>query len=186
MSTTTATTTTKRDTTILSIFITNLGRYNEGALVGEWVSLPADEDDLQAVYERIGIDGVRYEEVFISDYESDIGLEVGEYENINDLNELAERLEALDSYDFELVGALIGSGYYTTEEAIKTIENGDYSYYPDCNSMADVAEQYIYETGLLHGIPDSIARYFDFEAFGRDMEYDGTWIEFNNGYICVY
>lgn len=121
MSTTTATTT-KRNSAILSIFITNLGRYNEGALVGEWVSLPADEDDLQAVYDRIGIDGVRYEEVFITDYESEIGLKVGEYENINDLNELAERLEALDSYDFDLVGALIGSGYYTTEEAIEKIE----------------------------------------------------------------
>lgn len=184
-----STTTTRRRSTeaaILSIFITNLGRYNEGALVGEWVSLPADEDDLQAVYDRIGIDGLRYEEVFISDYESDIGLEVGEYENINDLNELAERLEALDSYDFDLVGALIGSEMFSAEEALKIVEDGDFSYYPGCRDMADVAEQYINETGMLDGVPDSIARYFDFEAFGRDMEYDGTWIEADDGFICVY
>lgn len=183
---TTTTTTAKRDTTILSIFLTNLGRYNEGTLVGEWVNLPVDSDDLEAVYERIGIDGVHYEEVFISDYESDIGLKVGEYENIDDLNDLVERLEALDSYEFDLVGALIGSGVYTAEEALEIVENGDYSYYPGCNNMADVAEQYIEETGMLDGIPDSIARYFDFEAFGRDMKYDGTWIEADDGYICVY
>lgn len=39
---------------------------------------------------------------------------------------------------------------------------------------------------MLDGVPDSIARYFDFEAFGRDMEYDGTWIETDDGFICVY
>ena len=33
-------------------FVTNLGKYNEGELVGDWFSFPIDEED---VAERIGL-----------------------------------------------------------------------------------------------------------------------------------
>ena len=36
-------------------FVTNLGKYNEGMLVGEWVKLPTTEEEMQKVFERIGI-----------------------------------------------------------------------------------------------------------------------------------
>lgn len=36
-------------------FITNLGRYNEGDLVGEWVKFPTTPEELQNVFDRIGI-----------------------------------------------------------------------------------------------------------------------------------
>lgn len=36
-------------------FITNLGKYNEGELVGEWVKFPTTSEELQKVFERIGI-----------------------------------------------------------------------------------------------------------------------------------
>ena len=38
----------------ISIYLTNLGKYNEGFLIGEWVSLPVDEDELNEVFKRIG------------------------------------------------------------------------------------------------------------------------------------
>lgn len=82
---------------MLRIYLTNLGKYNEGMLIGEWVDLPVSEEELEKVFKRIGIND-EYEEYFITDYESDIdGLKVGEYENVDDLNELAEALEDLDS-----------------------------------------------------------------------------------------
>lgn len=54
-------------------YITNLGKYNEGELVGEWVKFPTTPEELQNVFERIGIGskdefGCTYEEWFISDY----------------------------------------------------------------------------------------------------------------------
>ena len=36
-------------------FITNLGKYNEGFLVGEWVQFPVTNEEMQAVFKRIGI-----------------------------------------------------------------------------------------------------------------------------------
>ena len=76
---------------MLKIYLTNLGKYNEGELLGEWVELPVDEEELQEVFKRIGIssepdaEGNYYEEYFITDYETDFDLQIGEYENINKL-----------------------------------------------------------------------------------------------------
>ena len=36
-------------------FITNLGKYNEGELVGEWVKFPTTTEELKEVFKRIGI-----------------------------------------------------------------------------------------------------------------------------------
>ena len=49
---------------------TNLGKYNEGELVGEWVSFPVSADEMKAVLDRIQIGhpddfGIPYEEIFI-------------------------------------------------------------------------------------------------------------------------
>ena len=78
----------------IKIAITNLGKYNEGELAFEWMTLPADEDELQDALQAIGIDGKRYEEYFISDYEAPFP--IGEYESIAKLNEVAEKLEEVD------------------------------------------------------------------------------------------
>ena len=55
-------------------YITNLGKYNEGDLVGEWVKFPTTPEHLQEVFKRIGIGstdefGQPYEEWFITDYD---------------------------------------------------------------------------------------------------------------------
>ena len=68
----------------MKIFITNLGRYNEGYLVGKWVKLPVCEDVLDKVLKEIGIDEY-YEEYFITDYENEIigiGDVISEYHQI--------------------------------------------------------------------------------------------------------
>ena len=39
----------------MRIFLTNLGKYNEGSLAGEWLKLPCTKEELNAVLQRIGI-----------------------------------------------------------------------------------------------------------------------------------
>ena len=81
----------------MKIFVTNLGRYNEGYLVGKWVKLPVSEDKLNEVLKEIGINEY-YEEYFITDCENYIiGLNdvISEYSSVQALNSLAQRLEEL-------------------------------------------------------------------------------------------
>ena len=163
-------------TTLLKVFITNLGKYNEGELIGEWVSLPVDESELEEVLERIGINE-EYEEYFITDFETEIdGLNVDEYSNIEELNELAAQLESLDEYDIEKVGAIIEAYGTELQEAIENIDN--YTYYSGM-SLEDVAYEIVEEC---YELPEIAQRYFDYEAFARDLGFDG-YTETTNGVI---
>ena len=158
----------------MKIFLTNLGKYNEGELVGEWVEFPLSQEELQEVFDHIGINE-EYEEYFITDYECDL-YEVGEYENIDKLNDIAERIEKLDGEERNVVKALIQKLDYTLDEAIEKVNNGDYRIYYDCDDMEDVAYQVVEECGYLENVPDDVARYFDYESFGRELEIEGNYI----------
>ena len=101
---------------MLEAFVTNLGRYNEGYLDGEYLKLPATTEDVQALLKRIHVDGVRYEEIFITDYETDIsGLHdcLGEYESIDELNYLASMLDDMDEGEQAKFEAALSYGDYT-------------------------------------------------------------------------
>lgn len=162
-------------TTLLNIFITNLGKYNEGELIGEWVELPVTDEELEAVYERIGINE-QYEEVFITDYETELeGLKVGEYDNIEELNELIKELDELDEYDLEKVEAIFEAYSSDIKSAIENIDN--YTYYSGM-SLDDLAYELVEEINL----PEFAERYFDYDAFARDLELDG-YTETSNGVI---
>lgn len=99
-------------------FVTNLGKYNEGELVGEWVQFPTTEDKMKEVFERIGIGskdefGQVYEEWFITDYDCSIhGVSnlLGEYENLDKLNYLASRLDEMSRSELEHFVAIMDSG----------------------------------------------------------------------------
>lgn len=168
----------------MKIYLTNLGKYNEGELVGEWVELPVSEEELSEVFDRIGINE-EYEEYFIADYECDF-YEVEEYENLDTLNEIAERIEELDEVGSKVVKALMSELGYTLDEALDKVNNGDYRIYYDCEDMADVAYQVVDECGYLNNVPDNVARYFDYESFGRDLDLEGTYISANDEIIEVY
>lgn len=159
---------------MMNIYLTNLGKYNEGELIGEWVELPVSQEELQKVFERIGINE-EYEEYFITDYECDF-YEVGEYESLDTLNEIAERIEELGEEESEVVKALMSELGYTLNEAIDKVNSGDYRIYSDCDDMADIAYQVVEECGYLNNVPDNVARYFDYESFGRDLGIEGTYI----------
>ena len=84
--------------------------------MGETLKSPATTEEVQALLKRIGVDGVRYEEIFITSFDGDVlGLydHLGEYESIDELNHLAHVLSDLDQSDIEKFEAVIDSGEYT-------------------------------------------------------------------------
>lgn len=164
---------------MMRIYLTNLGKYNEGELVGEWVELPVSDEELQEVFKRIGINE-EYEEYFITDYECEF-YEIGEYENISTLNEIAEQLEGLDEETEQVVKAMMSECGYTLDEAIEQANAGNYHIYCNCEDMTDVAYAVVEGCGYLNNVPETVARYFDYEAFGRDLGIEGTFIFLDNG-----
>ena len=107
----------------------------------------------------------------IPNYETDIaGIEIGEWSSIDELNELAEALEELDENDREVIEALLEAGY-DLEEAME--KKDDCIVWTNCNDMSDVAYEYCQMSGMFENVPDFVERYFDYDAFGRDMDLEG-------------
>ena len=49
--------------TVFEAYITNLGKYAEGQLVGETLKFPATTEEVQSLLKNIGVDGVRYHHI---------------------------------------------------------------------------------------------------------------------------
>ena len=96
--------------TVFEAYITNLGKYAEGQLVGETLKFPATTEEVQSLLKNIGVDGVRYEEFFITAFDGDVmGLYdyLTEYENLDELNHLAHLISELDSDEIETLEAAL-------------------------------------------------------------------------------
>ena len=174
-------------------FITNLGKYNEGELVGEWVKFPTTAEELKEVFKRIGIGqkddfGHPYEEWFITDYDCYVdGLydKLGEYENLDELNYLASKLDEMDQSDYAKFQAAMEIGDYTNslQEIINLTENLDcYEIYPNIEDYEDLGRYYIEELEVTQ-VPAHLQNYIDYEAYGRDvaLEENGTFTD--QGYV---
>lgn len=160
----------------MKAYITNLGKYNEGCLVGKWIDFPIDEDDFTSELESIGVkENTMYEEWFITDYDCslfDMYDAFGEYPNIDDINEVAEALEDNES-EFT---ALMEVCSYT--DALRYLESENYTFYEGM-TLEDVAYELVEEC---YKLPEIAQRYFDYKAFARDLGYDG-YCETSTGVI---
>lgn len=155
----------------INIYITNLGKYNEGVLIGEWVKLPVDQNELQNVLNRIGINE-QYEEYFITDYETLFSnLHINEYASISNLNTLAERIDSLADSDYDKLAAVLEcEGNTSISEIIELIDDLDnFDLLEGVDTDYAIGEHFAEESFLLHDVPDSISRYFDYESYGRDI-----------------
>lgn len=174
-------------------FITNLGKYNEGELVGEWVKFPTTADELKKVFGRIGIGseddfGNPYEEWFITDYDCYVGGlydKLGEYANLDELNYLAAKLDDMDRSEYNQFLAAMEMGDHTgsIQDLINLTENLDcYDVYSDIEDHDDLGRYYIDELEAMQ-VPDHLRNYIDYEAYGRDvaLEEGGEFTEF--GYV---
>lgn len=168
---------------MLKIFISNLKEYNNGKIIGEWVSLPCE--GLEEVLDKISNNG--NDEVFISDYETDIsGLKIGEYEDILQLNEIAEEIDNLSDDELLALQAYLEQYANDIEQALDEVRQGNYRIYYDCDNMENVAYQVVNDCGLLDGVPEELKVYFDYEAYGRDLSINGTFIQVNNVFVELF
>ena len=174
-------------------FITNLGKYNEGELVGEWVKFPTTAEEMKEVFKRIGIGqrddfGQPYEEWFITDYDCYVdGLydKLGEYESLDELNYLASKLDEMSDSEYAQfqAGMEMGDHCGSLQEIINLTENLDcYEIYPDIEDYDDLGRYYIDELEVMQ-IPEHLQNYIDYEAYGRDVAMDENGSFTDQGYV---
>lgn len=161
---------------MFNVYLTNLGKYNEGELIGEWMSLPISVEGFGRILQRIGINK-EYEEWFITDYDMNIsGLSryFGEYANLEEMNYLAGRLKAIGPDGRKKFEAIL-ENWSVEEKGIPEIINLTYNL--DCYTVLEqvkndydlgwycVHDAGVYELSKLGALAD----YIDYEKLGRNI-----------------
>ena len=178
----------RMEETILSGYLSNLGKYTEGRPAGEWVSFPTTAEHLKEVFDRIGIDGKNYGELHITEYQSYIAGLAGkltELESLDELNYLSELLKMQFDDDREKFVAAMEYGDHTRDlqDIINLAQNLDcYWLYPSVQSEEDYGHYLIEELDELE-LPEEAKKYFMYEEYGRDAAINDGGRFTEQGYI---
>ncbi|GLU51550.1 antirestriction protein [Dyadobacter frigoris] len=170
------------------IYVGTYGMYNSGSLFGKWFDL-SDYANAEEFYK----DCYEYHrneflpELMFQDWECIPGFLISEcslhedtfvyFESVAEMDD--QRVEAFELYCSNIISwPANGNDLDETLEGFNEVYQGYYG-----GAMKDpkteFAYQYIEDIGLLEGVPQMLERYFDYEAFGRDMflgdytEYEG-------------
>ena len=167
---------------MIKLALTNLGQYNEGVLNYTWIELPIEEKDFKKALKKIGIGdeddwGIPYEEYFFSDWESDIpGVSklIGEYSNIDTLNEMAEEIESLNEEELLALQAYLETYLNDFDYAYNQVKKGEYIIHNDVQDEEDLAYKFVDEYGVFGSLSDDAKRYFNYVAYGRDLKMENS------------
>lgn len=143
-----------------AIYAANLAAYNEGRLVGEWIRLEAgitgDEirERIQAMLNRTG-----GEEYAIHDYDN-FPSSLGEWP---DLDTVAQIAEAISDHGYDLVKGFVD--YFDADQ----LGEFDDLYVGTYKNEEDFGYEWLNEQHDIDKMMGSLASYFDYEAYARDL-----------------
>lgn len=174
----------------IRVWVGNLGRYNEGDLVGGWITLPQTAETIETfLHDTVGIND-RYEEYALFDWEQDgalsaLNLKISEYEDLYALNVLAYLLKnesGSDCCDAVKIAGDMSSTNDPLEYANLAAQWEDISYAPytdQSNPCLDENEQLAYsliESGALPELKAVLdgpyGTYIDIAKLGYDLSMD--------------
>ena len=155
------------------IYVVNLNSYNNGRTRGKWYELPVDFSRIKS---DLLLDIEHGEEYAIHDFENFYDYKVGEYSSIQELNGYAEKLEEISDRD-HLKDFL---EIYSIDDIINNKDDLDFV---EAENDEDLAQELIEQMGGLEVLSiETLQRYFNFGAYGRDLAI-GDYSKTSHGYI---
>jgi len=175
--------------TNIRIWLGHLGAYNSGYLIGRWVDLPKDNEEMQEIYDELMSQAARKgehgDEFDVFDLEVNIH---GVYKDLSrlglrELNDLAQRLEEMKDYEVEAL-SLVMQVLDTVPEAIQAIDEGKCLILSDVENLEDLGRRHVEEFNSLE-IPEALEFYINYEAYGRQLDLTG-WTVLHEAKAAVF
>jgi len=172
---------------MVDVFITDLYAYNNGFLVGEWVSLPLDSAKLTYKIREILAEGQlqckskqHHTEWFITDLEwtEDFSMTVDEYADIYALNESLGDLEFKSDHELKAISFLLNEGLAMDIE--DAISKADDVIVHENQNMEDLAFDLLQDCYGVDQLPSIISNHIDYQGVAKSLEYDGCYYEIGN------
>ena len=155
------------------IYLNTWGAYNDGCIGYGWMSPEEARDFIEADEERDG------GEWFIADIDNYTGVDFGtiEYCNVMELIDTIETLNNMNEWERDEIAAIME--YLNTRDANEAIDKKDnYSIFSDLDQYHDCCDEIL----DFSGCNEILERYFDYEAYHRDCDFD--IYEASNG-VCI-
>lgn len=166
------------------IYVASLSDYNAGRLYGRWIDASTDADAMEEEIRDMlkGSKEAPAEEWAIHDTEGFGPVNVGEHTSLEDI---ASMIELAEKHGEDLAYAVIAHECGNVEAARGDLEDRYRGTYAD---LASYAEDFLTETGSLDKVPEDLRSYFDFEAYGRDLDLNGDvfTVDLPGGEIAVF
>lgn len=169
-----------------------LASYNNGVLHGQWIDAQSDIDAMQAEVDAM-LRASRFPNVTVEHPETGKAVpsaeewaihdteglpsSIGEYSGLQPIADFVELVEDNDHMDEDDIKAIV-QDFGDVETAAERLRNDFCGIY---SSFRDYAEEYADEHILSECKNETVARYFDYEAFARDLRMDMNAVEVATG-----
>lgn len=166
---------------LTKVFLNTWGAYNNGSIGYGWME-PAEA--IEFMEENEERDGGEW---FIADIDNYTNCKFDklEYENAYEFCKMLERFNDLDEYDQAEAAARVEAFGEDLSEAMENLGNSTFWYNMTMEEVADQeADEFIASLTAGNKAAEALARYFDYEAFKRDLSFDYT--ETETGVISNY
>lgn len=180
----------------MKLYAACLASYNSGILHGAWIDASSDVDAMQDAINTMlraspcpnvtvthdGAEVPSAEEYAIHDYDDFPNM--GEYPALSDVAAYVELVEDHSEIDEGDLKAIMDD-FKTVADASEALADKFAGIY---DTFRDYADEVADETLAAHDIKDDspLARYFDYEAFARDLAFDMNVIDCPSGVAVFY
>lgn len=152
------------------IYVACLAAYNNGFLHGSWINVNLGLEHVEeSIKEILASSPVaeECEEWEIHDHEGFGNFDVDSCHNLEKLCEFVEFLEEYKNFPEDVISQLVQD--FNLDGAREYLED---HFIGEFDSVTDLAYQLVDDFCLLEGVSKTVAQYFDYESYGRDLGYD--------------
>lgn len=163
-----------------------LNCYNNGRLVGQWVYCTDAADlTIESLHEGSGEPYADCEEIWCLDHEN---IPIKGEMSLAEAARWGETYDEADPEQWPAICAWVKSGCYTAEGTgdIPSLPDFEETYQGLWGSFREYAEQLADDIGLTDGWPEEAQRYFDWDAWTRDLAFDYTVMDAPDGGVFVF
>lgn len=165
------------------VYVGTYGKYNSGSIEGAWFEL-SDYDNKEAFYGACQeLHGPGEHEFMFQDWEGIPEGMIGE----SFISDDAFKWAQMEDYDRELVMAFIECfGISTDTPLSEALDNANSAFAGRAATYDDWVYEFVDEIGLLGEMSDTLKTYFDYEKYGRDLSFDVSTAEADDGDVIVF
>lgn len=155
------------------VWVGCLACHNNGRLVGDWFDAEDAEDvttyDIHGANTRADL----HDELWCFDLEN---MPVGHEMSPHEAAEWARAITSVPEHQRDALCAWVRGGDYVADGTgdLPSIPDFEERYCGEWTSFREYAENLADETGLFSDVAESIATYFDWESWTRDLAFDYT------------